>query len=219
MESKFILNEYWNKIPLREANYTEFLAAFKPLLNKLEEIESQKKSLRDIDLYLYLKNNPLLMQKGNEKESRQFLAIISRWVAREIYQVLFGFLFLCKYDFEGFMHAYETLSLQFPSKDLSLNGMGECIIESSAVSRCIRQVYKSLFEDCTEGEFRKLSVTDPAKFEEKKSNLKQTNYEEINAFVESLLVQEGRSNKDGIEFEYFCEHIFPKIQANLLKLN
>lgn len=216
MEFKFTLHEYWNHIPLREANYTEFFASFKSLIDEIEKIETSKKSFRDIDLFIHLKNNPLLLQKGNEKESRVFIANFSRRAYRDPNQILLGFLFLCKYDFEGFMHAYETFFLKFNSKDLSLNNNGEYVLDPSSVSRNMKATYQHFFEDCIESELRKLRDTDPEKFEEKKALVSKYDYKPIQEFVESHLVQEGRSKGDGIEFEYFCEKIFPFIKDNIL---
>jgi len=214
--TKFNLHEYWNDIPLREANYTEFFVSFKPLLKELENIEMTKKNITDIDLFLHLKNNPLLLQKGNEKESRVFLANFSKIAATEIYDTLLGFLFLCKYDFEGFMFAYETFFLKFPSKDLSLNNNGDYLIDPSGVLKNIKKIYRVFFEGCIESELKRLSKIDPAKFEERKAAISNYNYQRIQDLVQSFLVQEGRSKNDGIEFEYFCANIFPKIKASAL---
>jgi hypothetical protein len=130
--------------------------------------------------------------------------------------MIYGFLFLCKYEFEGFLQAYETLYLKFPSKTLRLNEVNEYVISTQDITSTIDKIYEIFFGNCIEYEYKRLQKIDPDKSEELRSSFSKSCYENIREYLKSVLVQENRSRQDEIEFEYFCEHIFPKIKASIL---
>jgi len=209
MENECIIHEYWKTVTLKETSCEEYITSIKPLLKLIKISLKNRDEMSEVDFYIYLKNNPLFLQKDNEKESRKFLISISNLRSiYDTYEILFGFLFICKYDFEGFMRSFEQLASLFKAKCLRFSD-GDYVVKSSEIYEMIKKIFQIFFANCYEYEARKMKKDDPKIEEiEKKFN----RYENKSFFepLKSYLVQEGK--EEGlIEYEYFCQNIVPKI--------
>jgi len=209
------LPEILRKMPINQATYEEYLSSIEPLLIKTERALDKSKNLTGSELFLHFKNNPLFVCSTEKNQTNRFLMMILRNCSSDnTILIIFAFLYLCKYDSEGLMKAYENLSFRLPTNFLRISGEKlELIMDKYHIEKVFEFIERNICMIYYESYARELEKNkEMEKVEELKKELNLLFSKGFSICGKEFL----RDEPHQLSFERYCETLFPQLKETYL---